>query len=116
MKKAWNREGLARVDSIDLSRFLTSPTRGNVWKKKFETVRRLVSHVLCPGFHDLADEEMVRSLKSIDGIGNQTAAMIALFWFKRPVPILDSYLERLLTTHGLIQDPFPRKRKRIISI
>lgn len=109
VKAPWTEEDLDRLVSFDTGVLLEYPTRGAFWGRKFETVKRLVSHVRATTFETMDDEELLRSLSSIPGVGEQTADMVALFWLGRPVPIIDSYLLRLLRNHGFLPVSFSGK-------
>ena len=106
VKEAWTEEGLKRVADLNLEQFLDYPTRGPVWKKKLETVQRLIHDVRVKDVASLRDDEFLCFLKSIPGVGDQTARMVALFWFNRAVPIIDGYLCQLLHQHGLVRESF----------
>lgn len=111
VKSAWTAASLKQLTTVDAHPFLESPTRGKVWERKFETIRRLATHVQLPSFADLSDDGMVGSLKSVPRIGEQTASMVALFWFERPVPIIDTYLVRLVQDHQLLPPTFARNTR-----
>jgi len=106
VKTHWTEDGLDRVASLNTGRLAKYPTRGAFWAGKFYTVKRLVAHVRTAAFESLDDESLPRSLRSINGVGEQTAAMVMLFWLGRPVPIIDSYLLYLLQDHGLVPASF----------
>jgi len=54
---------------------------------------------------EMTDDEVLSNLKAIPGVGDQTASMVALFWLKHPISIIDMYLLRLLEQHDLLLEP-----------
>lgn len=106
VKDPWTEQGFDRLWSVDVDPLLEYPTRGPVWRAKVETLKRLVIHVRKLNVASLSDDAIIRSLKSVPGVGDQTAGMAALFWLGRPVPILDMYLITLLQRHGLLPGSF----------
>lgn len=102
VKSPWTEQGFARLAALDVCTLLTYPTHGAFWRKKFDTVKRLVTYIRGEDFSAMDDDSVARSLQSIPGVGEQTASMVALFWLGRPVPIIDMYLLRLLHDHHLL--------------
>lgn len=108
VKVPWSEDGFERLAALDVNGLLEYPAQGTFWKRKFQTVQRLVAHVRGKdSLRVLDDEAVVQSLRSIPGVGEQTASMVALFWLGRAVPIIDTYLLRLLSDHHLLPTPFP---------
>jgi len=107
MKNAWRDEELNRLGNLGMDHFLDYPTRGKTWAGKLETIEGLIRHVHANDLSSLSDEAVVRSLKSLRGVGDQTAAMVSLFWLNRPVPIIDGYLTAILQKHQLVSPRFP---------
>ena len=103
VKRPWTKEGLGRLPGVSVVPLLDYPCRGPVWRRKFETVKQLSAYVMGQDWRQLTNDEVLESLKSVKGVGNQTASMVALFWLRRPVAVIDSYLLRFLEQHGLIQ-------------
>ncbi len=102
VKRPWTNEGMNKLTTLDVSSLLVYPTPGDFWRKKFETIQRLVDTVLRMNLPNLSDDQVLWDLRSIKGVGPQTASMVALFWLARPTPIIDGYLTRLLVNHGLV--------------
>lgn len=102
VKQPWTKGGYVRIASLDTTALLEYPTRGKFWGEKFETVKDLANYLRQKDFSDTEDKEVLRCLKSIPGVGDQTASMIALFWLGRPVPVLDNYLLHILKDHNLL--------------
>ena len=102
VKSPWNEDGSKHLLSIETNMLLEYPTQGKFWNRKFETVRRLVSYVITKRFHHADDTTVIKQLKSIQNVGEQTSSMVALFWLNRPVPIIDDYLIRLLRDHDYL--------------
>jgi len=112
VKVAWTDEGFRTLLKLDVDPLLCYPTRGSVWLKKMRTLQSLTRTVTCSDFAAIGDKEVVHVLKSIDGVGDQTAAMTALFWLQRPVPVIDSYLLRLLESTNLVAEPVKNSRMK----
>jgi len=106
VKDPWTDEGFDRLGSVVADSLMDYPTRGPVWRAKIDIVKRLVAHVHTRNFSSLSNDAIIRSLKSVPGVGDQTASMVALFWLGRPVPILDTYLTLLLRRHDLLPESF----------
>ena len=102
IKGSWTDEGLKKLPTLDVSSLLAYPTPGDFWRKKFETIQRLVDTVLRMNLSKMSDDQVLWNLRSINGVGPQTASMVALFWLERPMPIIDGYLTSLLVNHGLV--------------
>ncbi len=102
VKRPWTDEGMNKLPTLDVSSLLVYPTSGDFWGKKFETIRRLADTVLRMNLPKLSSDQVLWDLRSVKGVGPQTASMVALFWLARPIPIIDSYLTRLLVSHGLV--------------
>lgn len=100
VRQPWTNEGLHRAATLDYVHFNEKPIAGAFWEKKLARARSLVWHIRGSDWEQMSDAMAITSLRSV--VGEQTAAMVALFWLKRPVPVLDSYLERLLRRHGFI--------------
>src|SRR5205814_1886293 len=76
---------------------LKYPTPDNIfWRGKYDTVQRLADTILAADLPQMSDDGVVNVLREIKGIGPQTASMVALFWLERAVPVVDTYLLRLL--------------------
>jgi len=103
VKHPWTEEGIGRLPGVSVAPLLDYPCRGPVWQRKFETVKQLSAYVMGQDWHQLTDDEVLESLESVKGVGNQTASMVALFWLRRPVAVIDSYLLRFLEQHDMIQ-------------
>lgn len=57
-------------------------------------------------FPGLQQEVVLRSLRELHGVGEQTASAVTLFWVGRPTPIVDTYLWCLLDGHHLLPTAF----------
>ena len=104
VRSPWNEFGLERLATIDPGVLDEPPIRGAFWQAKLRNAQRLVCHVRQTQWDKLTDDAVMRSLQTITG--RQTASMVALFWLGRPVPIIDTYLERLLRRHNLLSNEF----------
>ncbi len=102
VKHAWTDDGLKRLTELDVTPLLTYPIPGGFWRKKFETIQHLAGFILQSDLRELSDDQVLRNLRNIKGVGPQTASMVALFWLARPTPIIDGYLTSLLVKHGLV--------------
>lgn len=102
VQRAWTEAGLERASIFDCRMLDEPPIAGAFWQRKLEKVKDLIRHVQAASWVGLSDTEVVKSLRSV--VGEQTASMVALFWLGRPIPVLDSYLERLLRRHGLLPE------------
>ncbi len=110
VKAGWTDEGLRRVPSLDIAPLLQYPTSGAFWENKYDTVQRLVQCVLGMDTGAMTDDQVMRDLRSIKGVGPQTASMVSLFWLQRPVPIIDGYLTKMLSNHGLVTESLACER------
>ncbi len=104
VKSPWTDDGLRKVPALDISSLLEYPTPGDFWRKKYDCVQSLVRNVLNMDCSKMTDDQILLSLRSIKGVGPQTASMVALFSLSRPVPIIDGYLTSLLANHGLVSE------------
>jgi endonuclease III len=100
----WTDGGFTNLTTLDVRALDEAPIRGAFWQAKLAKVQQIVRHVRRSAWDELPDDAVMRSLRSV--AGEQTAAMVALFWLGRPVPIIDTYLERLLRQHGLLPHAF----------
>ena len=103
VRMPWTEGGLRKLPTMSVTPLLDYPSRGPIWRQKFETVQRLTGRVTGQDWRKLSDDQVLESLKSMKGVGDQTASMVALFWLCRPVPVMDSYLIRFLELHDLVR-------------
>lgn len=112
VKSEWTSGALGAVRNLDVTPLLEYPTRGSVWQAKLETVQRLVEWVADVHHPGMSELDILRGLQGLQGVGEQTSSMVALFWLRRPVPIIDMYLLRLLEVHGLVNGPIKASSQR----
>jgi len=113
VRAPWTHDALSALQSLDVSTLSEYPTGGAYWQRKFETVKRIASFVGSGRWAGLSDEAVAQALRAIEGVGDQTASMVALFWLSRPVPVVDKYLISIMERHGLLAKPVRTRGDRL---
>lgn len=109
VKASWTEEGLEAAETLSHEPFLSYPTSGSMWARKYQTVTALVRHIRQTPMARMTDDQVYQSLLSLSGVGPQSASMSSLFWLDRPEPIIDDYLKRVLTAWSMLPTSFATK-------